>query len=123
MVIFFVLGLAVGGLLVVFALQNTDVIPVTFFAWQVSGSLALLLLSASLSGMVATLLLLLPASISNYYNYRRLDREVGRLEEELRKQTALTVFARNSPPTREVIEHIENGAVATKVEYVSQERE
>ena len=121
MIILFILGLLLGGVAVIFALQNVTLITVTFFQWQITGSLAIILMAAIFAGVVVTLLLLLPGSISNYFQYRRLVKKVERLEEELRKQKALTVFAKNTPPTSETIEHIEQGAVITEVEYRNQE--
>jgi uncharacterized integral membrane protein len=121
MIILFILGLLLGGVAVIFALENVTLITVTFFNWQITGSLALILISAICVGVLVTLLLLLPGSISNYFKYGKLITEVERLEEELRKQKTLTLFAKNIPPTPEIIEHIERGDVATKEEYQSQE--
>ncbi len=111
MIILFILGLFLGGVAVIFALQNVALITVTFFQWQITGSLALVLIAAILAGVVVTLLLLLPGSIVNYFRNRKLVKEVQRLDEELRKQKTLTTFARNTPPTPEVIEGIEKGAI------------
>jgi len=121
MLILFILGLMLGGAAVIFALQNVTIITVTFFSWQMTGSLALILIFAIFAGVVVTVLLLLPGSVSNYFQYRRLAKEVARLEEELRKQKALTVFAKSTPPTREAIENIENGATVSKIEYLREE--
>jgi lipopolysaccharide assembly protein A len=111
MIILFILGLVLGGVAVLFALQNVTVITVAFFHYQLTGSLALILILAILAGVLVTLLLLLPGSIVNYFRYRRLSKEVVKLEEELRKQKALTVFAKNTPPPPQVIEQIEKGAI------------
>lgn len=111
MIIFFILGLVLGGLAVVFALQNVEVITVTFFGGHLTGSLALILMLAMLVGILITLLILLPQSIGKYFKYRKLKAENIRLAEELRKQKELTVFAKDIPPTPENIEHIENGAI------------
>lgn len=115
------LGLLLGGVAVVFALQNITLITVTFFTWQITGSMALILMAAIFAGVLVTLLLLRPGSASNYFQYRRLVRQVARLEDELQKQKTLTAFAKNTQPTREIIEDIEHGAVVTKVEYLNQE--
>lgn len=121
MLILFILGLLLGGAAVIFALQNVTIITVTFFSWQMTGSLALILILAIFAGVVVTVLLLLPGSVSNYFQYRRLAKEVARLEEELRKQKALTVFAKSTPPTREAIENIENGATVSTIEYLRED--
>jgi uncharacterized integral membrane protein len=110
MIILFIIGLLLGAVSVVFALQNIASVTVVFFAWQLTGSLALIILMALLTGILITLLLLLPESISTYFNYRRLQKANANLAEELRKQKELTVFAKTTPPTESEIRDIENGA-------------
>jgi len=112
MIIFFLLGLLLGGATVVFVLQNVATVTVTFFSWQLEGSLAAVLALAVFSGIVITLLLLLPSSITDYLNYKRLKKENVILEENLRKQKELTVFATKTPANEEIISKIEDGAVA-----------
>jgi uncharacterized integral membrane protein len=114
MIILFILGLLLGGVAVVFALQNITLVTVTFFYWQITGSLAAILMAAMLAAVLVTLLLLLPESISNYWRNRKLIKDIERLEEELRKQKALTTFAKNTPPTPERIEQIEKGAIGSE---------
>lgn len=111
MIIFFILGLLLGGISVIFALQNELIVTVAFFQWQLTGPLSVILISAIISGIVITLLILLPESVSNYFKYRSLKKEIEKLHEELRKQKELTVFAKNSPPTEENIVKIEHGAI------------
>jgi uncharacterized integral membrane protein len=71
MIILFILGLLLGIGAVVFALQNTTVITVTFIHWQITGSLSLIILLAILCGVLASLLLFLPESMRSYARYRR----------------------------------------------------
>ncbi|HEY4509278.1 MAG TPA: LapA family protein [Candidatus Paceibacterota bacterium] len=111
MIILLILGILLGGAAVVFALQNTTAITVTFFAWQLGGSLSTIIILAILSGVVASLLIVLPESVSNYFRYRKLKKENVKLEELLRKQKELTVFAKDTPPDIKTIEKIENGAI------------
>lgn len=111
MIILFILGILLGAVAVIFALQNIAVITVTFFSWELTGSLALILLLAMASGVLITLLLLLPEFIKNYFRYKGLKEEKDRLEEELRKQKELTVFAKQTPATDEAISKIEQGAI------------
>ena len=111
MIILFILGLLLGGVAVIFALENATVITVTFFYWQFTGSLAIILIGAILAGILVTLLLLLPESINNYFKYKSLQKEIAKLKEELRKQKELTVFAKDTPPTASNISKIERGAV------------
>lgn len=112
MILSLILGTILGGLSVVFALQNIAVIQVKFFSWQLEGSLAIILLLTLVMGVLITLIFLLPESIRNYFKYKKLLKENLRLEEELRKQKELTVFAKTVPPTPSTIEKIEDGAIA-----------
>ena len=107
----FILGLLVGGAAVVFVLQNVAVITVTFFAWHITHSLAIILILSILAGGLATLLIILPSSISYFWGFRRLEKEIKKLEEDLRKQKEWTHFARKTPPTHEDIARIEGGAI------------
>jgi uncharacterized integral membrane protein len=109
MIFLLILGVILGSVSVIFALQNIDVTTVSFFTWQFEGSLTLILLAALLSGIFISLLILLPGSIRNYFIYRKLKKENKRLEEELRKQKELTHFAKKEPARREDIANIEDG--------------
>ncbi len=111
MIILFVVGVLLGAVAVMFALQNVAIITVTFFSWELTGSLALILSLAMATGVVVAALILLPESIKNYFRYRSITKENARLEEELRKQKELTVFAKNIPPTASEIAKIEQGAI------------
>lgn len=111
MIILFIFGLVLGGIAVIFALQNIEVITVSFFSWQFSGSLSVILSVAVMAGVLATLLIVLPESISNYFKYRSLKKENEKLTEDLRKQKELTVFEKETAPTPAVITHIEEAAI------------
>ena len=111
MIILFIVGLLLGVVSVIFALQNIAVVTISFFSWNLTGSLALILLLAITSGILIAILLLLPEFISNHFKYKSLRKDNKRLEEELRKQKELTIFAKNTPPTKEEISKIEHGAV------------
>ncbi len=110
--IFLILGIILGALAVVFALQNTDIVSVAFFLYQFDGSLAFILILTVLMGILASLLIVLPDSIKNHFRYRRLKIDYAKLEEDLRKQKELTTFAKQTPATPEQLAHIDNGAIA-----------
>jgi uncharacterized integral membrane protein len=119
MIILFILGILLGSIAVIFSLQNTVVIVVSFFSWTLTGSLALILLMAIGSGILVTLLLLLPEFINNYFRYKILLKEKAHIEEELRKQKELTVFAKQVYPTTEELDHIAHGRIdGTQHNYV-----
>ena len=103
MIIFFILGIALGGISVVFVLQNITPITVTFFTWHLTGSLSAVLISAIMAGVLITLLILLPESIRNYFQYKSLLRENKKLHEDLKKQIEIAVFADKKVETPEVL--------------------
>lgn len=105
------MGLLLGGVAVVFALENVTAVTVTFFQWQITSSLAAVLIVSLLGGILIAVLMLLPESLSGYFKSRKLKKEILTLKEELRKQKELTTFAKTTPPTAENIAHIENGAI------------
>ena len=109
----FIIGVALGGLTVIFAMQNIEAVTVSFFSWHLEGSLSLILMLATLMGILIALLITLPEGIRGYFRYRALRRENARLEEELRKQKELTHFARKEPPTRMII-----AAIAIKALFI-----
>lgn len=115
MIILFILGLILGGVAVIFTLQNTAIITVTFFEWSLTSSLSNIISLAVLIGIMIALLLFLPESIKNYFRYKRLKRANTKLEDELKKQKELTVFAKEIPPTQTDIKKIEDGVIEEHV--------
>jgi uncharacterized integral membrane protein len=109
--ILFALGVVLGGLTVVFSLQNIGIVTVSFFSWQLEGSLSLILMLATLAGAIIAFLMLLPGSVRGYFRHRALIKENARLGEELRKQKELTHFARKEPATQDALSRIEDGAI------------
>lgn len=77
MIVFLILGLILGALSVVFALQNVMPITVTFFVWQVEGSLALILLLALLTGVIICGLMSIPEVIRNHMRFKTLKKELA----------------------------------------------
>jgi uncharacterized integral membrane protein len=83
MIISLILGVILGAVLVIFVLQNVVVVTVSFLTWQITGSLALVLLATIVSGVVITLLVLLPGLIKNDFSLAALKKRQKQLEDEL----------------------------------------
>ncbi len=83
MIIFVIIGLILGATAVIFAFQNTMVITVTFLLWRFDASLAVVLILAIISGMIASLLVSIPELIEDYYKFRNVVKEKRRLEAEV----------------------------------------
>ena len=113
MIFSLLLGVALGALSIIFALQNSAIVTVTFFSWQFQGSMVFILLLAVSMGILISLLIVLPESIASYFRYRSLKKENARLEELLRKQKELTVFAAKTPATPEQLDKLDKGVIAS----------
>lgn len=83
MIFFLLLGAVIGGLSVIFVLQNIVPITVTFLTWQIEGSLAVILFLAMIVGAIMTLLVLLPGLIRDEYRYSQLRKQKQEVEDEL----------------------------------------
>src|SRR3954464_2066952 len=112
MIFALILGIVLGAVSVMFALQNVAVITVTFFSWHLQGSLALILLLTLGMGVLISLLVLLPETIMNYFRYKSLKKANSKLEEDLRKQKELTIFAKQTPATPEALAKLDRGTIA-----------
>lgn len=66
-----------------FALQNTEVVALTFMGWQFESSLALLVLVSLAVGMLISILASVPSAISSKFRIMRLHRENRKLAEEV----------------------------------------
>ncbi len=82
MALFLVLGIIIGSISVVFVLQNITPITVTFFIWQFSGSLAVILLLVLLAGMIISALVLMPGIIAQKWQLRKAAKQIKKLEDE-----------------------------------------
>ncbi|MEK7601559.1 MAG: LapA family protein [Patescibacteria group bacterium] len=82
MLFLLILGIVLGALSVLFALQNVAVVTVTFFSWQMTAPLALVLLSTILTAVIVTLLVLLPSLIQEAMYVKALKKQKRELEDE-----------------------------------------
>lgn len=83
MAFFLILGTILGAVSVVFVLQNITPITVTFFVWHIEGSLALVLFLALASGMLFTILMLVPGFIRDELRLANLKKRARQLEDEV----------------------------------------
>jgi putative membrane protein len=82
MIIFLVIGLIIGAVSVVFVLQNITTITVAFFSWQLTGSLAVILLATLICGLLISALVLLPSFIKAEWQIRVYRKRIKQLEED-----------------------------------------
>ncbi|MBY0294353.1 LapA family protein [Patescibacteria group bacterium] len=93
MIFFLLVGVVLGAVSVVFILQNSVPITVTFFAWQISGSLSLVLFSAVMTGVAVALLVLLPSFIKDDMYLSVIKKQKRELEEELAEKNRIIAEA------------------------------
>ncbi len=83
MFIFLILGLILGALIIIFALQNITTVTGVFLTWQFQGSLALILVLAVASGILLCLFLSLPEVLRKRFLISKLKKKTNILEGEL----------------------------------------
>jgi putative membrane protein len=83
MFLLLILGLLLGALTVIFALQNMITVSVNFLVWQVDGSLALILILALIAGFLVSILLSLPEIAKTRGEFAQLKRRNKQLEDEV----------------------------------------
>jgi len=75
-----IIALILTGCAVLFIAQNSDVVQVSFLAWQISLSRALLIVFSLLIGFI------IGWFMNSYFSYRRAQREFERERSVLRRQ-------------------------------------
>lgn len=95
MILFLFLGLVLGGFGVVFAFQNNFEVTVTFLGWELTGSLAVVIVISLLVGVVISVLMTMPRAIKNYFVISGLKKENNRLAKELSHAQKMEII---SPP-------------------------
>src|SRR3989344_5315438 len=103
MVFTLVLGFVLGATTIIFALQNTEVVELTFFSWQFASPLALVIIFTAAVGGLLGVLASIPASIHRSLINRRLCKENQQLRE-------------NDEGMRQMVEDLQNGVVVERNE-------
>jgi len=86
--VYLIVALIIAIVAVIFALQNTMTITISFLAWEITGSLSLVLLVTLAIGVVVGLLVLSPSAIKNSLAVSSHRKRVGSLEKELDEHKA-----------------------------------
>ena len=86
--VYLIFALVISVIAVIFALQNTMVVTISFLAWEITGSLSLVLLVTLAIGAVIGLLVLAPSAIKNSIAASSHRKRVGSLEKELDEHKA-----------------------------------
>lgn len=83
--IYLVLALVIAIIAVIFALQNTAAVTITFFAWEVGGSLSLVVLVTLVIGVLVGWLFVAPSLVKNSLQGSGQRKRIGELEKEVEK--------------------------------------
>ena len=94
MSILLILALLIAIIAVIFALQNTTAVTVTFFVWQFDQSLALVLLLTVAVGVLIGIFTILPGSIRSKWRLASQRKKMDSLEktaqqEKIQREEAL----------------------------------
>ena len=114
---------------VVFAVQNVEVVPISFLFWQTEGSLALVLLLALVTGVVIGLLVTLPTRIKFSRESSKRKKEIAGLEGTIQEQAGrinaleeeVAVKEELEAPVEEPPEEVIGDAVVEGVEETVEE--
>jgi len=89
---------------VIFAVQNVEVVPISFLLWQTEGSLALVLLLALVIGVVIGLLITLPTRIKFSRQLSKRKKEIAGLEGTIQEQAGRISALEGEAAAREELE-------------------
>ena len=81
--VYLIFALIIAAIAVVFALQNTMTVTISFLAWKVTGSLSLVLLATLAIGALIGLLVLAPSEVKKTLTASSHRKRIGLLEKEL----------------------------------------
>jgi uncharacterized integral membrane protein len=84
--VYLIVALLIAVVAVIFALQNSITVTISFLAWEVTGSLSLVLLITLAIGALIGLLVLAPTAIKNTITASNNRKRIGILEKELDEQ-------------------------------------
>jgi uncharacterized integral membrane protein len=87
--VYLILALLIAITAVVFALQNTLTVSISFLVWKITGSLSLVLLVTLAIGVVIGLLVLAPRLFKSTFRVASHRKRIGLLEQELDEHKAV----------------------------------
>ncbi len=97
MFLFLILGILLGILAVIFALQNIVPVTVMFLSWELHGSMAFVIAMAIVAGLLISILVSIPEVVSNYFTLKSLRKRNQELEAEaLRYRDEANALAANA---------------------------
>jgi putative membrane protein len=97
--LYLIIALVIAVLAVVFALQNSMLVTISFFQWTVSGSLSLVLLATLAIGVLIGLLVLVPSLLKKTFKSSSQRKRIDALENEVSQHKAKVAELQKPVPT------------------------
>lgn len=83
MILSLFVGFVLGAAALLFAIQNTAVVALTFLGWQFTSSLAVVVLASVVMGILISILATLPAALSSSFRIMGLKKQNKSLVQEV----------------------------------------
>lgn len=97
--LYLIIALVIAVLAVVFALQNSMLVTISFFSWTITGSLSLVLLATLAIGVLIGLLVLSPALLKKTFKSSSQRKRIDALEHEVSQHNAKVAELQKPVPT------------------------
>jgi putative membrane protein len=111
MQIFLIFSLIIAVVAVVFAVQNTAEVTVTFLAWTIKGSQAFILLMALIAGAAISFFASLPSIIRDKWTVRSHRKKLTEMEASLTVHKQKLDEAQNKLAAQEQTQQTENSEI------------
>lgn len=79
----FIIGFILSAITIFFAFQNNDTVDVRFLDYELTGSLALVIIASMLIGFLIAIVIFVPRAIADSWRYRAASREIAQLKKRL----------------------------------------
>ncbi len=102
--VYLIFALVIAVIAVIFALQNSMTVTISFLAWKVTGSLSLVLLITLAIGAIVGLLVLAPSTIKHSFAASGHLKRIGALEKELDEHKAKVAELQKPKPVPQPVQ-------------------
>jgi|GEM_PF-4888734 len=96
--VLFILGFVLGAGAIVFALQNNEIVALTFLSWQFESTVALLVIASVAVGILIGLLAVVPSVFSSSLRIMGLKKDNRKLVDEIVARDNAERLAVTNPP-------------------------
>jgi uncharacterized integral membrane protein len=97
--LYLIIALVIAVLAVIFALQNSMLVTISFFQWTITGSLSLVLLATLAIGVLIGLLVLSPALLKKTIKSSSQRKRIDALENEVSQHKAKVAELQKPAPS------------------------